>query len=211
MDEVLTFLKYRLSQPLPGHEATQEMSARLANGQKVKMQHDEPPKEGAVMVLFYPDDKIIRFPLIQRPEYPGVHSGQMALPGGKKERGETDIETALRETEEEIGVSANRVEVVGTLSSFYVSASNFSIQPVIGAIHEKPRFVPEENEVAEIVSARVKHLLYEDYLKEKEITVGGGFRLQAPYFDLEGKVVWGATAMMLNELRWILREKNLDL
>lgn len=200
------FLRERLAQPLPGTEATAQMSARLANGSRVRLNHDKPPKHGAVMILLYPDAGTVRFPLIQRPEYPGVHSGQMALPGGKKEPNEDDITTALRETYEEIGVLPDEVDVLGTLSSFYVFASNFQILPVVGQVHRPPIFVPQEEEVAEVVAADLRHLLDDSYLKETDITVGGGFELRAPYFDLEGKVVWGATAMMLNELRVVLKE-----
>lgn len=159
------------------------------------------------MILLYPDEDAIRFPLIQRPEYPGVHSGQMALPGGKQEPGEEEIETALRETEEEIGVKRADIEVIGTLSSFYVFASNFQIQPVVGKVSGHPNFVPQESEVAEIVKADLMHLLDDNYLKQKMVMPREGFELQAPYFDLEGKTVWGATAMMLNEFKMILKEQ----
>lgn len=206
LDALTHFLRKRLSEPLPGLAATQQMSARLANGSRVRINHDKPPKEGSVMILLYPDEHTVRFPLIQRPEYPGVHSGQMALPGGKKEPGEDDIEAALRETQEEIGIPIGEIEVIGSLSSFYVFASNFQILPVIGRLHRKPLFIPQEEEVAEVVTADVRHLLDDQYCKETDITVGAGFELRAPYFDLEGKVVWGATAMMLNELRIVLKE-----
>jgi len=206
LDALITFLHKRLVEPLPGLEATQQMSARLANGSRVRINHDTPPKEGSVMILLYPDEQTVRFPLIQRPEYPGVHSGQMALPGGKRESGEDGIQAALRETQEEVGIHAAEIEVIGSLSSFYVFASNFQIQPVIGRLHRKPLFIPQEEEVAEVVSADLRHLLDDRFLKETDITVGAGFELRAPYFDLEGKIVWGATAMMLNELRVILKE-----
>ena len=158
------------------------------------------------MIMLYPENGTIRFPLIQRPEYPGVHSGQMALPGGKKEAGESMIETALRETEEEIGVSQSSIEVIGELSSFYVFASNFQIQPVVGRVHSSPTFSAQESEVAEIVKADLNHLVDDQYQKTTTLTPRTGFQMEAPYFDLEGKVVWGATAMLLNELKMILKE-----
>jgi len=206
LDALTDYLHRRLAEPLPGLAAAQQMSARLANGSRIRMNHEKPPKEGSVMILLYPDEQTIRFPLIQRPEYPGVHSGQMALPGGKREPGEDGIQAALRETQEEVGIHAAEIEIIGTLSSFYVFASNFQILPVIGRLHRKPLFIPQEEEVAEVISADLRHLLDERYLKETDITVGGGFELRAPYFDLEGKIVWGATAMMLNEFKTILKE-----
>ena len=206
LDELTHFLRNRLTQPLPGLDAANLMSARLANGSRIRMNHEKPAKHGSVMILLYQDDDTVRFPLIQRPEYPGVHSGQMALPGGKKEEDEDDIQAALRETQEEIGVHAGEIEVIGSLSSFYVFASNFQILPVIGRVNRKPMFIAQEEEVAEIISANIYHLIDDSYHKETDITVGGGFELRAPYFDLEGKVVWGATAMMLNEFKTILKE-----
>lgn len=206
LDALTAYLKERLSKPLPGLEASNEMSAVRRSGAKLNFKYNSAPKAGSVLVLLYEEDGIVRFPLIQRPEYPGVHSGQMALPGGKKEGVETEIETALRETEEEIGIPVSDVEVVGCLSSFYVFASNFQIMPVIGRLHTAPSFIPQEAEVSEIVSAQLDHLTDDRYLKEKIIIPREGIELTAPYFDLEGKTVWGATAMMLNELRWILKE-----
>ena len=159
LDNLVHFLQTRLKEPMPGMEASKKMFPTLANGDRIKMQHDESARAGAVMILLYQDEGTVRFPIIQRPIYPGVHSGQMALPGGKREEEDTDlIGTALREMEEEIGVPANDVEVIGSLSSFYVAVSNFQILPVIGVINKVPRYIPQESEVADIISADVKIL-----------------------------------------------------
>jgi len=207
LDNLVHFLQTRLKEPLPGMEASKKMFPTHANGERIKMQHDESARAGAVMILLYQDEDTVRFPLIQRPIYPGVHSGQMALPGGKREEEDTDlVGTALRETEEEIGVPANEVAVIGSLSSFYVAVSNFQILPVIGVINKVPRYIPQESEVADIISADVKHLIDDAYQKEKEMVVTGGVILNSPYFDLEGREVWGATSMMLNEFKVILKE-----
>lgn len=205
-DQLNNFLKDRLNGPLPGLEASNQMAAKMIAGDRKVFEYKDPPKEGAVMIMLYPENGTIKFPLIQRPEYPGVHSGQMALPGGKKEGEENLIETALRETEEEIGVRRSSVEVIGQLSSFYVFASNFQIQPVVGRITSTPEFTPQESEVAQIVHANLNHLVSDDFVKVKKVMPRAGFELEAPYFDLEGKTVWGATAMMLNELKVILKE-----
>lgn len=208
LDNLIEYLSKRLQQPMPGMEASKLMFPTIANGTRIKMEHDETAREGGVMILLYQDGDTVRFPIIQRPIYPGVHSGQMALPGGKSEPEDVDlIETSLRETEEEIGVPAADVQIVGSLSSFYVAVSNFQILPVIGVIRRVPQFVPQESEVADIISADVKHLISADYLKEKEMVVSGGVTLQSPYFHLEGRTVWGATSMMLNEFKSILKEE----
>ena len=207
LDKLIEYLDIRLQHPLSGMEASEQMFPSLANGDRIKMKHDDAAREGGVMVLLYQDGNTVRFPIIQRPIYSGVHSGQMALPGGKYEPDDADlIETALREMEEEIGVPAVDVQVLGNLSSFFVTVSNFQILPVIGVIRKVPQFVPQESEVDDIISADVEHLISEDYLKEKEMVVSGGATLRAPYFDLEDRIVWGATSMMLNEFKSILKE-----
>ena len=207
LNDLTTFLSVRLKKQLPGLEASMEMSARMQDKDRARFSYKDAPKESSVMILLYEDGDTIRFPLIQRPEYPGVHSGQMALPGGKKESDESQIETALRETGEEIGVRKASIEIIGTLSSFYVFASNFQILPVVGKLNSIPHFTPQVSEVAEIISADLKHLLDDDFRKEKTISPRAGLELRAPYFDLEGKTVWGATAMMLNELKVLLKEE----
>jgi len=207
LDSLTHFLQTRLKEPLPGMEASKKMFPTLANGDRIRMKHDETAREGAVMILLYQDGDVVRFPIIQRPVYVGVHSGQMALPGGKRDEGDQDLfHTALREMEEEIGVPASDVEIIRSLTSFYVAVSNFQILPVIGLIRNRPKFIQQESEVADIISADVAHLISDDFLKEKEMIVTGGVVLRSPYFDLEGRVVWGATSMMLNEFKAILKE-----
>lgn len=204
-NRLVEFLSHRLSEPLPGLDPGKAMSARLLNGESLDFRYKTPPRQGSVLILVYPDNGQVRFPLIQRPEYIGVHSGQMALPGGKREPNEDEIQTALRETEEEIGVPMADIKVLGRLTSFFVFASNFQIQPVVAMAPKKPTFIPQEEEVAEIVSADVRHLLDDAYVKEKVIEARADVKLRAPYFDLEGKMVWGATAMMLAEFKAILQ------
>lgn len=212
LDSLVQFLRTRLNDPMPGMEASKEMFPVLRNGDRLRMEHDEEAREGAVMILLYQEGGTVRFPIIQRPIYPGVHSGQMALPGGKREQGDKDlVETALREMEEEIGVPADDVEVIGSLSSFYVAVSNFQILPVIGLTRKQPMYKPQQSEVADIISADLSHLINDAYRKEKEMVVTGGVILRSPYFDLEGREVWGATSMMLNEFKVILKEmKNFN-
>ncbi len=197
----------RLKAELPGKEAHDLMMPRLPSGMPANLQHKQKPREGAVLILIYEDEAGLRFPLIQRPKYNGVHSGQMGLPGGKAEPEDLSLHTtALREAQEEIGVVPEQVEVVGELSSFYVSASNYQILPVVAITHEMPQFVPDQHEVDEVVIANVHHLIDQTFLKEKEIVVAAGFPLQSPYFEVEGRTVWGATAMMLSEFSVILKE-----
>ncbi|WP_424961522.1 NUDIX hydrolase [Ekhidna sp.] len=206
-DELTSFLEKRVQQPMPGDVAHQRMKPKMANGAPLKLKHATPPRKGGVLILLYEEEGSVRFPLIQRPSYEGIHSGQMALPGGRHEEEDMDLfQTALRESEEEIGVHREKVEIIGSLSEFFVAASNYQVLPVIGKINHKPSFIPEPREVDDIVTPPITHLIDPERLKEKEISVRSGYRLICPYFDLEGRTVWGATAMMLSELVDLLSE-----
>lgn len=208
-DELTSFLEKRVQLPMPGAAAHRLMTPKLADGAPVKMKHSTPPRKGGVLILLYQDGPDVYFPLIQRPQYEGIHSGQMALPGGRYEEGDEDqFFTAMRETEEEIGVPVDQIEIIGSLSEFFVAASNYLVLPAIGITRSMPTFTPEPREVDEVVPARVVDLIHPDTLKEKEIVVRNNYRLTCPYFDLENRTVWGATAMMLSELVAILREFN---
>lgn len=204
--ELKKFLEDRLVQQLPGDHAHQQMMAQPI-GQRFKMQYEKPPKNGAVMIVLYPDAGKIYFPLMQRPPYQGIHGGQVSLPGGKRE--ETDsslIETAIRETFEEMGVKIADHEVIGSLSDLNVTASNFIVKPIISILDSKPDFVRDPREVEQIFKAEIQHLIHPRTLQETELTVAREIRLKAPFFNIEDKVVWGATAMILSEFVEILKE-----
>jgi len=206
MNDIGAFLQERLQKPLPGDAAHQQMMAQPI-GQRFKMQYDHPPKKGAVMIVLYPDGGKIYFPLMQRPPYQGIHGGQVSLPGGKMEDfDENLIETAIRETFEEIGVKISDNEVIGSLSDLNVTASNFIVKPVVSILNKKPEFIKDPREVEQIFKAEIKHLIHPQTLREKELTVAQEVRLMAPFFDIEEKVVWGATAMILSEFVEILKE-----
>ena len=201
------FFEDRLKREMPGESAHDQMKPMLQNGSGIRFNHKKKAKEGGVLILLYEEDGIVKFPLIERPKYDGIHSGQLSLPGGKWENTDNSlIETALRETEEEIGIERNEVRVLGSLSQFFVGASNYDILPVIGALTRKPKFKPDAREVQEIVTPNLQHLLNDGKRKVRDINVENGFVLTSPYFDLENKVVWGATAMILSELATILNE-----
>jgi 8-oxo-dGTP pyrophosphatase MutT (NUDIX family) len=200
------FLAARLAQQLPGDNAHQQMMAQPI-GQRFKMEYEKPPRKGAVMIVLYPDEGKIYFPLMQRPPYQGIHGGQVSLPGGKMEDSDDSlIETAIRETFEEIGVKISDNDVIGSLSDLNVTASNFIVKPVISILDKKPDFVKDPREVEAIFKAEVQHLIHPQTLQEKELTVAKTVRLKAPFFDIEERVVWGATAMILSEFVEILKE-----
>jgi 8-oxo-dGTP pyrophosphatase MutT (NUDIX family) len=203
-EELQQQLSERLKQPLPGARAHDPLRAIPVGSVTPRFDHKISPKPGGVLILLYESNGKIMFPLIKRPEYIGAHSGQVSLPGGKAEPGETIIETALREGEEEIGVLKNSVEVLGVLSDFFVIPSNFLVTPVVGVIHALPVFRPDEKEVSKILKGSIDDLLDSGAIREKEILAAGKFRLMAPHFEIENEIVWGATAMILNEFRTVL-------
>ena len=178
----------------------------LSDKSRFSLEAKSAARPGAVMVLFYKKNGKIWFPLIERPVYDGVHASQISFPGGKMDRSDVDLEqTALRETEEEIGVSSAKIQVLGYLSELYIIASNFNVLPVVGYINEPFTFQKDDYEVASIVEASVADLLNDRIQKQKILTVKN-YTIDAPYFDINGHVVWGATAMMLAELKVLLQQ-----
>ena len=165
----------------------------------------DPPAEhrqAAVLVLLYPagTEQRLHMVLIRRPDYPGVHSGQIAFPGGARERGESLEQTALRETHEEVGVDVGQVSVLGPMSPLYVFASNFNVHPFLAWAPERPAFTPCEKEVAAIIELPLERLAEPRFYGEEHLTLRGR-RVWVPYFAAPQARIWGATAMMLAELR----------
>ncbi|GHN01908.1 hypothetical protein WSM22_33970 [Cytophagales bacterium WSM2-2] len=184
------------------------MRATPAGALLPKFEHKTPPKPGSVLILLYEDNGEIKFPLTKRPEYLGAHAGQISLPGGKQEPGEDLIRTALRECEEEVGVPSADVHVLGTLSDFFVIPSNFMITPVVGYVDTKPKFIPQESEVVRVLEGSLNFLLRDDAIQVKEILAAKMYPMLAPHFLIEQEIVWGATAMMLNELRVVIQQMD---
>lgn len=199
-------LSERLKDALPGPSAHEIMRARYSGSLKPRFEHSLPPRPGSVLILLYEQHGRIWFPLIKRQEYAGVHSGQVSLPGGKAEPGEDLVETAVRESEEEIGVSRNELVVLGRLSNFHVLPSNILITPVVASCKNVPVFLPDPYEVARVFSASIEDLLEDNAIREKEIMVARDIQMSAPHFEVDGEIVWGATAMILSELRHVIQE-----
>ncbi|MGB3617711.1 MAG: CoA pyrophosphatase [Catalinimonas sp.] len=156
-------------------------------------------RHSAVLIVLYPVGDGVCLPLIQRPTYSGVHSAQVALPGGRREPDDATLfDTALREAREEVGIAPAAVTVLGSLSELFVAASNHLVLPVVGTLPARPDFKLQVSEVDALIETTIAHLRRPDVRKETDLHVRG-VDLRAPYFDVAGKVVWGATAMMLSE------------
>ncbi len=193
-------LSAKLSDPLPGPEVQYAMAPQMRLPKETYLQRDPNPRESAVMILLYPHGIEPHLVLIERPTYPGAHSGQVSFPGGRvEEEDDTLRETALRETEEEVGVKQEAIQVLGELTDLYIPASRFMVYPYVGYVAERPVFVPEEKEVAAILEVPVKYLLQPHVRKSTKMKLFNNQFVTTPYFDVQGRIVWGATAMMLNE------------
>lgn len=162
------------------------------------------PKKAGVLALFYPIKETPYLVLMKRNTYPGVHSGQISLPGGRvEEEDENWIATALRETEEEVGVPRNMVEVLGEITRVYIPPSNFLVQPVIGFTSVRPDFVPHEQEVDELLEIPVSAFCDPQNLRTTQVEARG-FTMQVPAYHIDKNIVWGATAMMISEITHML-------
>lgn len=204
-------IKLELSKPLPGLEAHLEMMPIARDEKFLFPEFDVDPVKSAVLLLFYQDNAgRIKFPLIQRPTYNGAHSGQVGLPGGKAERTDKNIiQTALREASEEIGIIAEQVNVIGKLSDLHISVSNFIVTPVIGVTHSRPEFIPEPEEVVAVIESDLDDIVNPEKRKTGVVTAGGKFKVHTPYIDIGDRIVWGATAMILNELSKIVAKSGI--
>lgn len=192
--------------PLPGAEAQELMMPVESTRARFELNQND-ARLGSVLILFYPSDGEIYLPLTQRHDYGGTHGGQVSFPGGKWEESDADLEyTALRETSEEIGVNVSDITVIGKLTELYIPPSNFRVTPVVGFTERKPEFNIDPYEVKELVEVPLSLLVRKSTIKRKDIPVRGSYSLNAPFFDLAGKTVWGATAMMLSELVEVVKE-----
>ncbi|MCE3259344.1 MAG: putative nudix hydrolase YeaB [Bacteroidetes bacterium] len=192
--------------PLPGESAQYLMAPVTRAKYEAKALDETKFKLSAVMIVLCRDDQGNLFiPLTERFAYDGVHSGQVSLPGGKYDPADLDlVTTALRECEEEVGIT--KVEVIGKLSRLYIPVSNFMVQPVVGFCPlENVQMIKHVREVKHIVKLKLDDLLDERIVKEGSIPLQSGAKLKAPYFEVEGLKVWGATAMMLSEFKAVLK------
>lgn len=187
-----------LRAPLPGPAAQARMRPKSL---------PEPPslpwKEAAVLVLLYPSGDGLAFPLLLRGEGLAHHGGQIGLPGGSRLFGEDLAATALRETEEEIGVSQDRIELLGALSPLWINRSGFELRPYVGWTSERPAFCLQAGEVAGLVEAELTTLLDPRSATEAHVETDGASR-SVPAYRFSGRTVWGATAMILSELAALL-------
>lgn len=207
INTLATYIQERLKQPLPALKAHIEMMPyRTKSLKKVNVTNAVP---SSVLVLLYPNNNGISLVLMQRNTYKGIHSDQISFPGGKQEPMDEDsYATALREANEEIGIVSNEVRLLGKLTEVYIPPSNFNVTPIVGSMGSKPIFLPDEREVKRLIEIDVKDLLDPENKQDKKVRLNTGLKMDVPSFVFNQEVVWGATASILNELRYLLEENR---
>ena len=210
MDAFKSYLTRKLKSGLPGKNAHIE-AAPFRQIEFSEKQIRE-SRKSAVLILFYKKQDELHFVLIQRPKYDGVHSAQIALPGGKVELSDKNIvDTALREAFEEVGIVKDDVQVISQLTDVYIPVSRFNVTPVIGLLNYSPNFKIDNREVDELVEVKLSELTRLEKMTISKIKMTNGGLLEAPSFNFNDKIVWGATALILNELRWVFKTHSKSL
>lgn len=168
------------------------------------------PRVGGVLLLLYSYQQTMHLVLTRRRDDLTSHAGQISFPGGKQEPGETAVQAALRETEEEIGVSTREISILGELTRIYIPPSDYEVHPFVGWMNggKRPTFVPEPGEVAEILEVPLTHLLNPETREVGPIPVRGAM-YTVPYYNVNGHKVWGATAIMLSEFLARLEQSSM--
>jgi 8-oxo-dGTP pyrophosphatase MutT (NUDIX family) len=191
--------------PLGGFHSQFKMAPDLRKNYTIEHIEQRNPKESAVLALFYPDiHNNTNFLLTLRARYQGVHSSQISFPGGKKDGSDKDLkQTALRETEEEMGIKKNTVTILREMTKTYIPPSNFWVTPFVGMLNNKP-VININNEVEKILEISVKDLLNDKSVIFKNMSTSYMKSIDVPCYNLNDNVVWGATAMMLSEIKDML-------
>jgi len=195
--------------PLPGEASQFKMSPpfrseliKVYNGAKLKA------KRAGVLALFYPDNQQrTKLALILRKTYRGVHSAQIGFPGGRYEdKDKTLRQTAIRETFEEIGISMNLIEVIQRMTDIYIPPSNFYVRPFFAITKSTPVFKKQDSEVEAILEVAISELLDDRFVIQESVMSSNGNLVDVPAYMLNGHIVWGATAMMLSEIKDLTRQ-----
>ena len=202
----ITQLKITINKDLPGEESHQKM--RVIYDQSIELPFSKNNStQAAVLILLYLADNEIYFFLTKRTDELKHHKGQISLPGGTQEGNEKLIDTALRETQEEIGINKTSISIIGTITPLFVPVTGFMIYPFIGYSLNKLDPKPDPVEVATIFSVNISDLLNKENRTTEQRNIRG-YDVQVPYFKLNDYQVWGATSMILSEFRDLIKSIN---
>ena len=210
MNSIAERLSAEILKGLPGTEIQWEMASLDPVFLSFPRVPRDDTRKAAVLILLYLYKGSVNTVFIQRPEYNGVHSGQISFPGGRAEPGDNDIiETALREAQEEVGIQRSGISVLGTLTPLFIPVSNILVTPVLAWSDFRPEFRIQKEEVVFLIEGELNKFLDRTIIKLKPFEVRGEMR-ELKYFDYNGYVIWGATAMILNELLVIIKRSGIN-
>lgn len=204
-DDLIAKLRARLLGKLPRKSAQLLMTSSSRINKTMFIPKNT--KKSSVLILLYPDNYLVKTIFIQRPDYAGIHGGQISFPGGKFEKTDSDYsETAKREAFEEVGVIKEKIKILGSLTELFIPPSNYTVYPFIGYTDAKPDFIADEKEVAKIIQVNIFDFLNENnVILNSELEIGSGIKIKIPYYLIDGNIIWGATAMIMSEFVEILR------
>ena len=202
-------LKQKFQVPLPGLSSQVKMRAPVQKAAELSVMKDPQlqAKNSAVLILLFPEDGNLKTVFIKRSEYDGVHSGQIAFPGGKHEKTDNGFKaTALRETNEEIGIEQDKIEIIGQLTDLFIRPSNFLVKVFVGFSPIKLNYVPDEKEVQSVVEVDLEKFYNPNIISEKDFFfTSRKIIIKAPCYTINGIEIWGATAMIVSELLDVLK------
>ena len=204
IDQLSLKLQQQINNPLPGEKAQQLTQVTVSDNVEFPYSIEQ-AMPAAVLILLFPYNNDIHFFLTERTNEVEHHKGQISLPGGAWEEGEKLHETAIRETEEEIGVQKQAVNYIGSLTPYFTAATGFMIHPFLSWTQEKPETNIHDMEVNSLFHVPISALIDEKTLMIEDWTISG-YDAKVPFYNFNGRKVWGATAAILSEFKSILKE-----
>jgi 8-oxo-dGTP pyrophosphatase MutT (NUDIX family) len=203
-------LRLALSSELPGMISHLQLAPKERVTGIKEQKSSKNAKLSAVLLIMFKENKQLKIVFILRSVYDGVHSGQISFPGGKKDENDKDsIETALREAKEEVGIAIERKDILGKLTNLYIPNSNFIVEPYVAFVEKLNGLIPDQAEVQEIYRILLKDVLDKKAIQSKEVLFLNKRSILAPCFYINELKIWGATAMILNELVDIIKTNGL--
>lgn len=203
--QFISKLQQEFMTPLPGETVQFEMAHVKRESVNWKTLDSNQYRVSAVLLCIFPNENNVpHFLLLERPTYDGHHSGQIALPGGKAELYDVNEEaTAMREFKEETGCEESPI-IIGKCTPLFIPVSKFIVHPYVGYLNTKPTFNYDTHEVEQLLPCSIETLLNPNIVKKTTVNPMPNVAFKTPYFDIENKIVWGATAMILNEFKAVV-------
>lgn len=216
MEELIPYLKERLQHDLPHNDIRKEGLSEKLLDLLLKEEKNararfatKPPRICAVMMAFYQKEEEWYLPMMLRPNHSRAHPGQISFPGGKQEEEDEDlIATAIRETEEEIGINVPKENILGNLTEIFIAPSNSLVTPIVAFLKSPPEYTPDEEEVAEVLDVKLKDLQNPENIRFRKVVLTNGDFFNMPAFQADKNFIWGGTARMISEMLKLLKEKE---